>query len=144
MKTVEVYFFLLRFPWVKENSLGFSSDMPSTCTRSLIQNFYFLCSIITIMAWPSSLLGTMWSSDDGLDLVHLKGHCSHLRLYVPPWLLRVQSLLNIQQSPPSHQLLQHHRHHQSQRHRSRHTHHHLLIRFTSGFCGWWKRRCTER
>ena len=37
----------------------------------------------------------MWSSDDGLDLVHLKGHRSHLRLYVPPWLLRVQSLLNI-------------------------------------------------
>ena len=91
MKTVEVYFFFLRFPLVKENSLGFSSDMPSTCTRSLIQNFYFLCSIITIMAWPSSLLGTMWSSDDGLDLVHLKGHRSHLRLHGPPWLLRVQS-----------------------------------------------------
>ena len=84
-------FFPYRFPWVKENSLGFSSDMPSTCTRSLIQNFYFLCSIITIMAWPSSLLGTMWSGDDGLDLVHLKGHRSHLRLYGPPWLLRVHS-----------------------------------------------------
>ena len=37
----------------------------------------------------------MWSGDDGLDLVHLKGHRSHLRLYGPPWLLRVQSLLNI-------------------------------------------------
>ena len=37
----------------------------------------------------------MWSGDDGPDLVHLKGHRSHLRLYGPPWLLRVQSPLNI-------------------------------------------------